>query len=210
MFPKPRRLTIGTRDGATFYQLSSAPNCSYEPSLSFERPHHSIGARFSEPHPRQIPGPGQYSPAFVLPRTPAFSLSGPKYRDEWLIDTKGSPSPDRYDPRKPLRVMPPYSIGEKSREGPSKLEARKVIAIGSFFVQLDDTITVEEARAYAKSHPDLTDVLRDIFEFVIYMKPVDPLGKLRGRFERLKRERLGENADDNPLTRLLAEFAKER
>jgi hypothetical protein len=42
VFPKPRRLTIGTRDGSTFYRPSIAPICTYDPPLSFEKPHHAI------------------------------------------------------------------------------------------------------------------------------------------------------------------------
>jgi hypothetical protein len=147
----------------------------------------------------------------MLPRNPAFSLSGPKFRDDWLIDTKDSPSPGQYDPKGPRRLLPPWSLGEKSREGKAKAESPKLLfPVGAFLVKLDDTVTMDEARAYAASHPDLAHVVREIFELILATKPDSPIEALRDQFEDIKAQMDDQDGDDDPLAKLLADFQKMR
>lgn len=189
-FPKKKSLTIGEKDDQTFYKpFSDAPPCSFYPSVSFEKPRFTIASKIKEPKPNGVPGPGKYDPKPVmLPRQPAFSLTGPKYRDDWLVDTIQTPSPDYYNPQKPMKSMPYYTIGGRSRSRNAIKAQHLVYAIDTFLFKLDNTLTIEEVKDYVNKHKIIKNIIHEIFETVYEAKPDDPLKFLREHFESVRTE----------------------
>jgi hypothetical protein len=214
MFPQHVPRTIGRRDKIVFYAVPDGPlvRCRYLPSATFEAPARNIGKRPREPRPSGVPGPGAYSPGCAaLVRNPAYSFSGPKFRDDWLVDTKASPSPDQYTPTCPRTVMPHWSLGGKSRPGSRVVtDTRDVFAIGNFLVKLDASVPLAAARGYAEQHPELRVLVQELLDAVLHEKPEKPIELIRERFEREKSRRPKRREDTDPIERLLRRYARNR
>jgi hypothetical protein len=206
VFPRAARSTIGVRDGSTFYRATCSPLCSFYPDTTFDRPQRAISERYKEPPPNGVPGPGKYDPTPIAARNPSYSLAGPKYRDEWLVDVKNSPAPDCYNPVKPKRELPRWSIGERSRPGRSALNRKEVFALGQFLVRLPEDMTVEEARAFSEKHPELRDTVNMVLSLVQDEKPDEPVEYLREFFQDRQKERKDVKKEGNEPGRLIVHY----
>jgi hypothetical protein len=179
-FPQISSRTIGPLNGVKFFNLSDAAGYRSGQSSQLSTRSHRIQAKAPPVKIDNFPSPEQYCPKVVLPRAPAYPLSGPKIRDEWMIDTKCTPAPDSYNPHKPQRVMPHYSIGHRSRLG---VKPTTPFAIGTFIVKLDETVTVKEARAYLDKHPELGDWIERILDMALCTRPEAPMEVINRYFE---------------------------
>jgi hypothetical protein len=186
--------------------VSETPLCKYYPTTTFESPIRTIGERYREQRPNNFPGPGGYNPTPIIPKIPAYSLTGPKYRDDWLIDVKDTPSPDSYGPKAGIRDLPGWSIGTKSRAGTLARPRKPFFALGEFLVRLPDDVSVAEARRFADAHPDLKEVVGFVVAMVHQKRPSDPIDFLRKFFEERKAERRPKRNDDDELSRLIVHF----
>jgi hypothetical protein len=186
VFPRITRKTIAPLDSTKFFRVNDAPGCDYCPHSSLSHHSHRIANVYPPIKPPDVPGPPEYTPHFIAPREPAHAMYGPKGRDDWLIDTKATPAPSRYHPKRAVSGMPKFTIGYKSRP-----EGKKFVpfAIGEFIVKLYSDIRIESARRYTLRHPELKEIVHELFEMVFDEKPTDPLGLLRAYFEDLKAQR---------------------
>ncbi|OHS93573.1 hypothetical protein TRFO_40160 [Tritrichomonas foetus] len=209
--PRNTGKTIGERDGTTFYRVYDTPNCNYLPPISFDKPRISIAPKVNEIKAPIVPGPGAYNPSksLTLPRNPAFSLTGPKYRDDWLNDTIQSPPPDQYAPKKVEKHMPYFTIGNRSRtKAGIKRNQLTVFPIGPFFVRLDDSITVREARNYCHSHPELKEIVTEIFDLISNVHPNDPKMALANYFLQFEKKK---ERPDNPFeSKLIVHYTSKK
>jgi hypothetical protein len=184
-FPHITSRTIGELDGTKFFCLSDAGAypCGQRSALSNRG--HRIQLKAEPEKPEPGPGPQKYTPKAVLPRAPAYPLSGPKVRDDWMVDTKCSPSPNFYRPHKPESTMPFYSIGYRSRLG---AKPTTPFAIGTFIAKLDDGISVNQAKRYLKRHPEFADFVDDLLNTVLEERSEDPIQFISDHFAALKAE----------------------
>ncbi|OHT14323.1 hypothetical protein TRFO_15377 [Tritrichomonas foetus] len=177
IFPANIPKGIGSLDNQKFFQIYDVPPCKYIPRTNFTKNTIKIGDKKPTVYENGNPGPGQYTPDFVLRRNPKFQFTCPTIRCEWLMDRRNNPPPDIYEPKKVEKQAPIYSIGDKSR----KRKRKKItpFPLGSFIVKLDESITLEEAREYTIKHPNFKTIVAEMLDHVLEIKPENPLLCLR-------------------------------
>jgi len=186
VFPEEKPISIGKIDNQKFFTVNDTPPCSFVEYRTFEKPRIRIGKKISCNQIDKIPGPGEYTPKDVVHfRMPSYTLSGPKYRDEWLYQEKeNTPSPGEYN----LPIVPLYSphitIGSRSRTR-NGTRNKNLIAVDTFICDLGDAVTIEEAREYIETHKSLERIVRFVFNRVLKEKPEKPIQFLKTTFEKI-------------------------
>ena len=186
IFPESHDFSIGHRSKLSIDYTVETPSPSYFNVSCFSKPKISIGSRREEKPLNNNPSPTAYKiiEDQVYPRSPAYTLSGPLYRDDWITSTDETPSPGDYNPHRPVTLIPSWTLGKRSRYSKKRKVIEKLtpFAVGSFVVKLDSFVTVEEAQVYVESHPEIKSVVNEIFEVIYEAKPSNPIQFLTNYF----------------------------
>ena len=175
VFPEPHDFSIGSRQNLTIDYIVDSPSPSYFNTSCFAKPKISIGSKIPQKPLNNNPGPSAYkiNEEQAYPRSPAYTLSGPQYRDDWITTHQETPSPGDYNPHRPVTLIPSWTLGKRSRYSKKRkvFEELTPFAVGTFVVKLDSSIPVEEAQAYVENHPELKTLIHDIFKAIYESKP---------------------------------------
>ena len=81
--------------------------------------------------------------------------------------------------------------------------ARPVSAIDQVFVKLDENVSLEESNFYARKHPELNFVVKEILDIVCKPNPDDPVDTIQSHFLSIKGSRPEATGHDDTLDQLL-------
>lgn len=193
-FPQVKPRAIGSLTGEKFFTVNDVPFCKYSPPSTFEAPKRHISCKPPDEKPNGIPSPAHYRPStsFTLPTEPIHKIAQVKSRYEWMVDERNVPSPNTYNPKKMEKQAPIYSIGYKSRRK-RKNQHLVPFAVDTFIAKIEPDM-IFDSQKFIKKHPELPEIVRDIFENIYEYKPENPILFLKEHFEE-KRHKL--NKDGN-------------
>ena len=193
VFPEIRRKNIGPRSNKPFFDLIESPGPNFMPPSTLSTSGHKICEKKEEEKTSNMftPGPGTYDPNRVdLERAPAYYLSGPSSRDDWLKDKMKRPGPGKYSPSVKFltqsQPIPSYLFGDKSRK---KKRSNPPIAIDRCLIRLEPGMDRDKCIAYLEKHSDIKDFIAELMDELIYFKPPDPVAYLREKFGEQKEKR---------------------
>ena len=191
-FPETRQMKIGEKTNFDVFSVIDSPGPNYVPSSEVDMQRsHVIASRHIPKPPEVTPGPGAYTPK-PLKRAPMIVL-GPKPRYDWM-EGEDTPGPGHYDPREALdrtigASLSGHVSGRRSRANSAMaFGGGDLLAIDQIIVRLSKIGEPAETRRYAAKHPELKDIVREIFAMVLDRKPQNPLEMLREEYERIREE----------------------
>ncbi|OHS94727.1 hypothetical protein TRFO_39076 [Tritrichomonas foetus] len=192
VFPNNRASTIGSRTEQPFFYINDSPGPSYVPQSTLSVQAHKITNRINLTKIEDVPGPGKYEPKNPgVNKAPAYSVQGPKKRDEWMTIQK-NPAPTDYSPKVKVTMKkePQWTIGKKSRrskrrKNPNPPKSR-FIALENFVIPLGIEADAEEEKKYIDEHPAVRKIVQEIMELVRKERPDQPLDLIRKHFEQFK------------------------
>ena len=193
VFPESRAAHIFGRCPRGFFDVAESPGPSYLPANGPPSRGHKIAERRGEKNSGGTGvGPGEYDVRFpALPRDPAYNFYGPKRRDDWMLVNTANPGPGQYSPCSVLARQPQWTIGRKSRpnrRAKSVASKRKkdLVAVDVCIISLDELVNPQAARQYIMTHLELRDVVHEILERVLNLKPDDPIAFILQYFKNIK------------------------
>ena len=153
----------------TFHLGDSPGPGAYELGIPSTKPQkmHLIETRHDEKIDSDLPGPGTYDDSSYTIKG-GLLPQGNVNRTEWLNSKRDStPGPGKYN-----------ETPEKLTKG----KQNKVMAIGHFYIHLNQFKNSQEAKDEINRYPDLRNIIEEISEQIIKNKPEDPLEYLRSYF----------------------------
>lgn len=194
-FPEIKDMHIFSRNKFEFYDVIESPGPEYAPKEKITQIPHKISCKEQDNSDLKNAhiGPGSYSLKYpYMPRDPAFNFYGPKRRDDWITDRRNHPGPGQYDPNDVKKREPQWTIGRKSRlsrrnKSLNPTTKKDLIAIDQCIIGLEQLANPSAARQYIMTHPQLREVVHEMIEVILNVKPDDPVAYLEDYFTEIKK-----------------------
>ena len=197
-FPNIRPFHIGIREKLFYGDIIETPGPYPVPEPKDDRIKHKIALR---PVSRDADktahlGPGTYDVKYIEKRhEPGYVFSGPSERDRWMTLNAAVPGPGSYNTsnKEMLPNEPKWTIGRKSRlsrRTRNSIPARPkdLLAVGRVIVDLSLIPNAEGSRQYMMTHPQLREIVQEIFDAVFMLKPEDPIEMLENLADQWREE----------------------
>lgn len=179
IFPEPKPSLIHEKTNLPLFYPSNTPGPSYTPPSTIKCNGHKILSRTKILHEIEFPPPGSYDPTdYTLPRSPAYSIKGPKHRDDWLLDHMNTPGPGQYTPLSTFGSPPKTAMtfGKRSRKGKRKpMDLENTLVIDKVTVRLENVPDPENCRKYVIKHQSLKALINELFTVILEAKPDKPV-----------------------------------
>lgn len=194
-FPEIRDVHIFNRNKSEFYDLIESPGPEYVPKTIVTQIPHKISVKEVDDSDLKNAhiGPGSYTIKYPnMPREPSFNFYGPKKRDDWIADGRNMPGPGQYEPKIVKKREPGWTIGRKSRlsrrnKSLNNASKKDLIAIDQCIIRLEMLSNPSAARQYIMTHQSLRDVVHEMIEVILNVKPDDPVAYLEDYFTEIKK-----------------------
>lgn len=205
-FPRLKPMTIGVKTNHEFYDIIESPGPRYfEQPRDTKLPHMIMtgGRDYSDGKPTRrkstsVLGPGSYNinDSYFRKREPGFDLNKSSAdRHTWMKSADNKLGPGHYNPTEVSKNEPQWTFGKKSR--PHKIHSisgsdnfvpkkKDVIAVDHAMIHLEDLPDPDKARNYIMTHPDIRNVVNEIFSVVLNSKPDKPIEFLNEYFAQIK------------------------
>lgn len=203
-FPEIKEMHIFNKSKFEFYDVIESPGPEYVPKETITQIPHKISVKERDDSDLKNAhiGPGSYTLKYpYMPRDPAFNFYGPKRRDDWIADHRNHPGPGEYNPNIVKKREPEWTIGRKSRlsrrnKSLNPKMKKDIIAVDQCIISLDQLVNPVAGRQYIMTHPQLREVVHEMIDVILNVKPDDPVAYLEDYFTEIKNFQSTEDTKD--------------